>query len=40
MDGPIPGTVEGQAGWRPGHPDLEPDLLVGNPARSRDVGPR
>ena len=27
---PVPGGVQGQAGWGPGQPDLVPDLVVGN----------
>ena len=33
---PIPGGIQGQDGWDPGHPDL----VVGNPARGWGLGTR
>ena len=34
----IPGGVEGQVGWGPGQPGLEPDLEIGGPACGGRVG--
>jgi len=34
---PIPGGVQGQAGWGPGQPELL-DLAAGNPACGRRLG--
>ena len=34
---PIPEGVQGQVEWSPEQPDLEPDLVVSNPACSREV---
>jgi len=33
----IPGGVQGQAGWGPGQPGLEPDLEVGSLACGRGL---
>ena len=39
VDAPsIPGGVEGQVGWGPGQPGLEPDLEIGGPACGGRVG--
>jgi len=39
VDAPsIPGGVQGQVGWGPGQPGLLPDLDVGGPACSGEVG--
>ena len=34
----VPGGVQGQVGWDPGHPGLVPDLEVGGSACGRGVG--
>jgi len=35
---PIPGGVQVQVGWGPGHPGLVSDMEAGGPACSREVG--
>ena len=35
---PIPGGVQGQAGWGRGQPDLVLDPVVGNPTCGREIG--
>jgi len=35
---PIPGDVQGQAGWGPGQPGLVLGMEVGGPPCSRKVG--
>lgn len=36
----IVGGIQGQVGWSPGHPDLVPDLLAGNPTHGSRSGTR
>jgi len=33
---PIPGGIQGQAGWGPEQPKLVPDLVAGNPDHIRE----
>jgi len=36
---PISEGIQGQVEWSPGHPDVVPDVVVGNPACGRRIGP-
>ena len=36
---PVPGGIQGQAGWGPGQPGLVLDMEVGGPECDRGVGP-